>query len=161
MTNNKNTLIVVSGIGLFVLIASSTVLALNFQKNSSNSSSSSSISSSNSSSSTQVTAVGSENNTNYKDGSYSTKLSYSTPGGQELIQFTVELKDNNINSVTTSSQPKDGDSKNYQRRFQQGINGVVKGKKIDDVSISSVNGSSLTTKSFMDAIKNIKDQSKI
>ena len=98
--------------------------------------------------------------TNYKDGSYTASGTYQTPESRETISVTLELKDNNIEAVTIDGNGSERESREYISRFKSGINSAVVGKNIDTISLTRVNGSSLTPIGFMSALSSIKSQAK-
>ncbi len=96
----------------------------------------------------------------YKDGSYSAVGSYVSPGGEETIKVDLTLKDNVVTSVKTTAQATKPESKRWQQTFISGYESMVVGKKIEEVSLTKVSGSSLTPKGFMDALAKIETQAK-
>lgn len=93
-----------------------------------------------------------------KDGTYSATGSYQTPGGQESIGVTVTLAGGTITDASVTQQGKTGEAEEYQSKFASGFKAQVVGKKIDEVSLSRVAGSSLTPNGFNDAIDDIENQ---
>ena len=65
---------------------------------------------------------------------------------------TVTLQDDVITSVDVSGDPQKRESEEYQSRFIGGIADVVVGQDIDQISVSRVAGSSLTSGGFNQAI---------
>lgn len=96
----------------------------------------------------------------YKNGTYSAQGSYSTPESVETISVTVTLADDVITDVQVSGTPTKSESKQYQGQFIGGINSEVVGKKLEDISVSRVAGSSLTSGGFNKAIEEIKTEAK-
>ncbi len=96
----------------------------------------------------------------YKDGTYKAEGSYQSPGGTETVELTVELKDGVITSTNLTSDPSTRDAEDYQQRFISGYKSLVVGKKIDEVSLSRVSGSSLTSGGFNRALERIKSDAK-
>ena len=92
----------------------------------------------------------------YADGTYEASGSYATPESVEQIQVTVELSDDVITAVEVVGDPTRPESERYQGEFIGGISDVVVGKDIDEISVSRVAGSSLTSGGFNDAIEQIK-----
>lgn len=108
-------------------------------------------------------AVDSVNQTSsvYKDGTYSAVGKYNNPGGgEESINVSVTLGDDVVKDVTVTGNAARGDSKKYQEKFISGYKTLVVGKKISDVALTKVSGSSLTPKGFMDALAKIETQAK-
>ncbi|OGL62684.1 hypothetical protein A3C09_02805 [Candidatus Uhrbacteria bacterium RIFCSPHIGHO2_02_FULL_47_44] len=96
----------------------------------------------------------------YKDGTYSATGNYVSPGGSESVLVTVVLKDDVVTDVMVSGNANNPTSKNWQARFISNIKAEVVGKKLDDIQLDVVSGSSLTPVGFMDALAKIKVQAK-
>jgi hypothetical protein len=94
----------------------------------------------------------------FKNGTYSTTGSYQTPGGQESILVKVTLADGVITDATVTQEGKTGEAQEYQSKFVSGYKSQVVGKKINEVNLSRVAGSSLTPIGFNDAIDDIEKQ---
>jgi uncharacterized protein with FMN-binding domain len=99
----------------------------------------------------------SDNSTSsYKDGTYTAVGSYSTPGGRESIGLTVQVAGGIISSTSLEQNAKTGEAKEYQQKFASGYKELVVGKNINEVSLSRVAGSSLTSNGFNTALEQIK-----
>lgn len=96
----------------------------------------------------------------YQDGTYSATGSYISPGGRQSIELTVTIVDGVITDTTIVNKSQDSESKEYQEVFAAGYKTLVVGKSIDEVSLSRVAGSSLTSNGFNDALDQIKDDAK-
>ncbi len=94
--------------------------------------------------------------TTYVDGTYTAEGSYSTPESVETITVTLTLDDGVITAVDVTGNPTKRESEQYQGEFIGGIADVVVGKSIDEISVSRVAGSSLTSGGFNDAVETIK-----
>ena len=92
----------------------------------------------------------------YTDGTYTADGSYQTPESVEKISVTVTLQDDVITAVSVSGNPQKRESEEYQSKFIGGISSEVVGKSIDEISVSRVAGSSLTSGGFNQAIETIK-----
>lgn len=92
----------------------------------------------------------------YADGTYIATTSYSTPGGQESLGLTVTIANNTIANITLDQKAKSGESMQYQSDFAAGYKSLVVGKKVNDISLSRVAGSSLTCNGFNTALDQIK-----
>jgi uncharacterized protein with FMN-binding domain len=92
----------------------------------------------------------------YADGDYSAEGSYSNPGGESTIKVALTISDGTISKVDVTPEASNGTSKQYQTQFAGGIADQVVGKSLDDLDVSKVAGSSLTSKGFNDAIDQIK-----
>ena len=92
----------------------------------------------------------------YADGTYTAEGSYATPESVETITVTVTLENDVITAVDVSGDPQKPESEQYQGEFIGGISDVVVGQDIDEISVSRVAGSSLTSGGFNEAIAAIK-----
>ncbi len=92
----------------------------------------------------------------YTAGDYDAEGSYQTPGGTQSVEVEVTLEaDGTITAVTVEPQADGGNSEMFQKKFAGGISDVVVGKKIDELDVSKVAGSSLTSDGFNAAIEEI------
>jgi uncharacterized protein YxeA len=105
-------------------------------------------------------STSSQESASYADGSYTAKGNYQTPGGQESIDVSVVLRDGAITEATVTQNANGGEAEEYQNRFASGFTSQVVGKKINEVSLSRIAGSSLTPNGFNNAIQEIKDQAR-
>jgi uncharacterized protein with FMN-binding domain len=96
----------------------------------------------------------------YKDGSYSAEGTYTSPGGTEHLDVKLTLKDGVITDAVVESLATRPESKAMQAKFISGYKTLVVGKKIDDVMLDKVSGSSLSPIGFNDAVAQIKVQAK-
>lgn len=92
----------------------------------------------------------------YADGTYTAEGSYATPESVETITVTVTLEDDVVTAVEVIGDPQKRESEQYQGQFIGGIAEVVVGEDIDDLQVSRVAGSSLTSGGFNEAIEAIK-----
>ncbi len=92
----------------------------------------------------------------YADGTYTAEGTYSTPETIETISVTVTLEGDVITDVEVAGDPQRPETVQYQGQFIGGIADEVVGKDIDDIQVSRVAGSSLTSGGFNDAIEQIK-----
>lgn len=97
----------------------------------------------------------------YKDGTYSAKGAYSTPGGRESIELTVTLASNVITTTSLKNNAVSGEAEEYQNKFSSGYKSSVVGKNIDEVFLSRVAGSSLTSNGFNTALEQIKSDAAV
>ena len=96
----------------------------------------------------------------YKDGAYSATGSYVSPAGEESIVVDLTIKGDTVSDVTVTSQATRRESKEWQGKFISGVKAQIVGKKINEIALTKVSGSSLTPKGFMDALAKIKVQAK-
>ena len=92
----------------------------------------------------------------YTDGEYSATGDYQSPGGPEKIDVKVTIKDDIVVAVTATPTATSGQAQRYQGEFADGVAAVVVGKKIDELKVDKVAGSSLTSDGFNAAIETIK-----
>jgi uncharacterized protein with FMN-binding domain len=92
----------------------------------------------------------------YKDGTYTEDGAYQSPAGEGEITVTITLASDVVTAVKIDGHATDATAKNYQSQFENGIAGKVVGKKIDQLDVTKVAGSSLTSGGFHDAIKKIE-----
>jgi uncharacterized protein with FMN-binding domain len=101
-------------------------------------------------------AASTASSTELKDGTYNADGSYRTPGGSESIGVTITLQNGTIQDVALKQQAKSNDAVEYQSKFASGYRSLVVGKNINEVKLSRVAGSSLTSNGFNDALEQIK-----
>jgi uncharacterized protein with FMN-binding domain len=95
----------------------------------------------------------------YADGVYTATGQYgSLPSS---ITVTVTLVDDVITAVEVTPHATDPTSLDLQRRFAAAIPAVVVGKRIDEVNVGRLAGSSGTPDGFNAAIQRIKEQARI
>jgi uncharacterized protein with FMN-binding domain len=94
----------------------------------------------------------------YTDGTYTAEGSYATPESVETIEVTVTLEGDVVTAVEVTGDPQAAESQRYQSEFIGGISDEVVGRSLDDISVSRVAGSSLTSGGFNDALETIKTE---
>ncbi|MCA9346461.1 hypothetical protein KC960_03140 [Candidatus Saccharibacteria bacterium] len=119
------------------------------QSTNSTTSSAGTASSNNSNSTQSVT-------TTYKDGTYTKTIDYRVPNGTNSLTVTMVVTNGAVDSVKTTSNYTDYESKYYISGFENSINTAVKGKKLSSLSIGRIGGASLTSNAFNNAVKNIR-----
>ena len=92
----------------------------------------------------------------YADGTYAAEGTYQTPETVETITVTVTLEDEVVAEVEVTGDPQAPETEQYQGQFIDGIADEVVGVDIDDLDVSRVAGSSLTSGGFNQAIDQIK-----
>jgi len=96
----------------------------------------------------------------YKDGTYEATGQYSTPESVETVDVTLTIAGDTVTAVEVTGDPQASESKRYQSEFIGGIQAEVVGKKLDEISVSKVAGSSLTSGGFNKAVDTIKTEAK-
>jgi len=92
----------------------------------------------------------------YADGTYEADGSYTSPGGNESVGVELTLESGIVTAVTVTPESENPTGQEYQSRFASGISGEVVGKSLDELDVSKVSGSSLTSGGFNDAVETIK-----
>lgn len=95
--------------------------------------------------------------TGYRDGTYSATGSYISPGGRESIELEVTIENGVITATDLEQNATSREGRDYQAAFAGGYAELVVGKNVDEVSLSRVAGSSLTSNGFNAALDQIKD----
>lgn len=96
----------------------------------------------------------------YANGTYSAVGNYTTPGGTDSIGLTVTLENGVIVSTELEQHATSGNSAQFQGQFASGYADLVVGKDIDEVRLSRVAGSSLTSNGFNEALEEIKEEAR-
>lgn len=96
----------------------------------------------------------------FKDGTYRQTGTYSSPAGAETVDVSLTLKEGVITDSSFTGKASNPASIRLQTAFAQGYRQYVVGKKIDEVDLSVVNGSSLTPKGFMEALDKIEAEAR-
>ncbi|WP_295792004.1 FMN-binding protein [uncultured Microbacterium sp.] len=105
-------------------------------------------------------AAGSSASGTYKDGQYEATGQYATPESVETVDVTLTIAGDTITAVEVTGDPQAAESRRYQSEFIGGIKDEVVGKKLDEISVSKVAGSSLTSGGFNKAVETIKSEAK-
>jgi len=90
------------------------------------------------------------------DGTYESTGGYQSPNGSETIQVSITLAGGVISDVVVTPQPTNATTERYQGLFAGGIADEVVGKSLDEVEVSRVAGSSLTSGGFREALQTIR-----
>ncbi|MFI5430257.1 hypothetical protein [Aeromicrobium sp. UC242_57] len=91
-----------------------------------------------------------------KDGEYSAEGDYTSPAGPSHVAVDLTITDGVVSAVTVTPEATHPTSKQFQTQFAGGISAEVVGKSLDEINVSKVAGSSLTSGGFNDAIEQIK-----
>jgi uncharacterized protein with FMN-binding domain len=94
----------------------------------------------------------------YTDGTYTASATYQSPGGSEDIDVSLTIADGTVTAVKTTTSGTSPDEVHYQGEFNDNIASVVVGKKLDELNVDKVAGSSLTSAGFNDAVTKIKSE---
>lgn len=94
----------------------------------------------------------------YKDGTYEAVGNYTSPAQKEEIEVELTVKDGMVTEAVFNGKATNEVSIKMQGKFKEGFAEEVVGKKLDEIALTVVNGSSLTPKGFMDALTKVKQQ---
>jgi uncharacterized protein with FMN-binding domain len=106
------------------------------------------------------TASGAPASGSYKDGSYSADGNYTSPNGTETVGVQLTLAGGTVTAVEITTHPSNPNTRKFQGEFKDGIAAQIVGKKLDEIKVSKVAGSSLTSGGFNQAVESIKSQAK-
>lgn len=101
---------------------------------------------------------GDASSSSYADGEYRATGWYG--GLPSSIGVAVTLKDTVLTTVAVTPNATDPTSLDYQRRFAAAVPSVVVGKRIDEVNVGRLAGSSGTPIGFNDALRQIKERAR-
>ena len=110
------------------------------------------------SSSAPSSAIGSGSAAEYKDGTYSADGNYTSPNGTETVGVQLTLANGTVSAVEITEHPSNPNTRKFQGQFAGGIADQVVGKSLDEIKVSKVAGSSLTSGGFNQAVETIKTQ---
>jgi uncharacterized protein with FMN-binding domain len=94
----------------------------------------------------------------YKDGTYSADGNYVSPNGTETVGVELTLAGGTVTAVDITQHPSNPNTRKFQGEFAGGISEQVVGKNIDELNVSKVAGSSLTSGGFNQAVEQIKSE---
>ena len=94
----------------------------------------------------------------YKDGSYSADGNYTSPNGTETVGVTLTVAGGTVSDVQITQHPSNPNTKKFQGEFAGGIKSQIAGKSLDEIKVSKVAGSSLTSGGFNQAVEKIKSE---
>lgn len=92
----------------------------------------------------------------YKDGTYSADGNYVSPNGTETVGVELTLAAGKVTDVQITQHPSNPNTRKFQGQFAGGIAAQVVGKNLDELNVSKVAGSSLTSGGFNQAVEKIK-----
>lgn len=96
----------------------------------------------------------------YKDGTYSADGNYVSPNGNETVGVELTLASGAVTGVKITPHPTNPNTRKFQGEFAGGIQSQIVGKKLDDIKVSKVAGSSLTSGGFNQAVEKIKSEAR-
>ncbi|AOT05107.1 FMN-binding protein [Arthrobacter sp. U41] len=96
----------------------------------------------------------------YQDGTFSADGNYVSPNGNETVGVTLTLTGGAVSDVQITPHPSNPNTKKFQGEFAGGIKAQIAGKKLDEIKVSKVAGSSLTSGGFNQAVEKIKSEAR-
>ena len=96
----------------------------------------------------------------YKDGTYSADGNYVSPNGTETVGVELTLSGGTVSDVNITQHPSDPNTRKFQGEFAGGIKAQIVRKKLDELNVSKVAGSSLTSGGFNEAVEKIKSEAR-
>lgn len=94
----------------------------------------------------------------YKDGTYSADGNYVSPNGTETVGVTLTVANGTVSDVQITQHPSNPNTRKFQGEFAGGIKSQIAGKSLDEIKVSKVAGSSLTSGGFNQAVEKIKSE---
>jgi uncharacterized protein with FMN-binding domain len=94
--------------------------------------------------------------TAFHDGTYSEIGRYSSPGGPSAVAVTVTLARSVVTAVKVVPKAENPTAAGYEQQFASGVPGKVIGRKLSELDVTTVSGSSLTSQGFDAAIAAIE-----
>ncbi|MEO5318422.1 FMN-binding protein [Arthrobacter sp. CC3] len=94
----------------------------------------------------------------YKDGTYSADGNYVSPNGTETVGVELTLSGGTVSGVNITQHPSNPNTRKFQGEFAGGIAAQIVGKNLDELNVSKIAGSSLTSGGFNQAVEKIKSE---
>lgn len=94
----------------------------------------------------------------FKDGKYIADGNYVSPNGTETVGVELTLAGGTVTAVDITQHPSNPNTRKFQGEFAGGIADQVVGKSIDELNVSKVAGSSLTSGGFNQAVEQIRSE---
>jgi len=91
----------------------------------------------------------------WADGTYQAEGGYQSPNGAETVLVSITISGGVVSSVEVTPQGS-GTSARYQGQFAGGVAAETVGKPLDQIEVSRIAGSSLTSGGFNQALASIK-----
>lgn len=96
----------------------------------------------------------------YKDGTYHEEGAYMTHVSEEKYSADVTLKNGLVDKVTVTPDTKNRKSLGLQQAFAAALPEAIHGCPIESVKIHVIGGASLTSASFNELAKDIRDKAR-
>jgi uncharacterized protein with FMN-binding domain len=94
----------------------------------------------------------------FRDGTYTARGDYTSPGGASAVDVKVTLKDDTVTAITVTPKAENATAQGYEARFASGVGAKVIGRKLSELNVTKVSGSSLTSQGFDRAIETIEQR---
>ena len=92
----------------------------------------------------------------FKDGTYTARGDYASPGGASAVDVQLKLKGGTVTELTVTPKAENPTAEGYESAFASGVGPKVIGKKLSELNVTTVSGSSLTSQGFDRAIAAIE-----
>jgi uncharacterized protein with FMN-binding domain len=92
----------------------------------------------------------------FKDGTYTARGDYTSPGGASAVDVRLTLRGGTVTALTVTPQAENPTASRYESAFASGVGPKVIGKKLSELNVTTVSGSSLTSQGFDLAIAAIE-----
>ena len=159
-TSPNKAIIGIIVVALIAIAATAVIIATSKKDDTANTSDNNTAQTTSTPDATSSASSATDSSATFKDGTYTATGSYQTPGGRESIDLTVTLSGNTVTDAKVVQNATGGEAAQFQSKFGSGYRSLVVGKKITDVSLTRVAGSSLTPVGFNNAIEDIENQAK-
>ena len=94
----------------------------------------------------------------FKDGTYTARGDYTSPGGASAVDVRLTLKDDRVTALKVTPKAENPTARGYEGQFSSGVGAKVIGRKLSELNVTVVSGSSLTSQGFDRAIEAIEKQ---
>ncbi|MGN6446839.1 FMN-binding protein [Amnibacterium sp.] len=95
-----------------------------------------------------------------KDGHYTALGKYVSPGGASAVDVELTLRDGTVTELHVTPKAENPTAQQYESHFASGVGAQAVGRKITELNVTKVSGSSLTSQGFDDAIAAIEAEAR-
>lgn len=96
----------------------------------------------------------------FKDGTYTELGRYTSPGGPSAVDVTLTLQSGVVKAVKVVPKAENPTAAGYESQFASGVGSKVVGKRLTELDVTVVSGSSLTSRGFDAAVQAIQAKAK-